>query len=93
MIYYKKKMNAETLIKKKIIDNLGLKNVEVINNSHLHKNHTHSPKTGNSHFKIIIYDKDFFKLSRVRSHQKIYDCLSEEMDSFIHALEIEIIET
>ncbi len=86
-------MNAETLIKKKIIDNLGLKNVEVVNNSHLHKNHTHSPKTGNSHFKITIYDKNFFKLSRVRSHQKIYDCLSEEMDSFIHALEIEIIET
>ena len=85
-------MNAETLIKKKIVDNLGLKNVEVVNNSHFHKNHINSPKTGNSHFKIIIYDKDFFKLSRVRSHQKIYNCLSEEMNSFIHALEIEIIE-
>ena len=38
-------MNAETLIKKKLIDYLGLKNVEVLNNSHLHKNHAHSPKT------------------------------------------------
>ena len=58
-------MNAETLIKKKLMENLGLKNVNVFNNSHLHKNHSSSPKSGNSHFKIIIYDKDFHNLSRV----------------------------
>ena len=86
-------MNAEILIKKKLMENLGLKNLEVINNSHLHKNHISSPKSGNSHFKIVIHDKDFYYLSRVQSHQKIYKCLSEEMNSFIHALEIEIIES
>ncbi len=86
-------MNAETLIKKKLMENLGLKNVNVFNNSHLHKNHSSSPKSGNSHFKIIIYDKDFNNLSRLQSHQKIYKCLSEEMNNFIHALEIEIIES
>ena len=86
-------MNAEILIKKKLMENLGLKNVDVLNNSHLHKNHISSPKSGNSHFKIVIYDKDFYYLSRVQSHQKIYKCLSEEMNSFIHALEIEIIES
>jgi len=86
-------MNAEVIIKKKLIENLGLKNVDVLNNSHLHKNHISSPKSGNSHFKIIIHDKDFHNLSRVQFHQKIYKCLSEELDSFIHALEIEIIES
>ena len=86
-------MNAEILIKKKLMEKLGLKNVDVLNNSHLHKNHISSPKSGNSHFKIIIHDKDFHNLSRVRSHQKIYKCLSEELSSFIHALEIEIIES
>ena len=54
-------MNAEVLIKKKLIENLGLKN--------------------------------FHNLSRLQFHQKIYKCLSEELDSFIHALEIEIIES
>ncbi len=86
-------MNAETLIKKKLMENLGLKNVKVFNNSNLHRNHSSSPKSGNSHFKIIIYDKDFNNLSRLQSHQKIYKCLSEEMNNFIHALEIEIIES
>ena len=86
-------MNAEILIKKKLMENLGLKNVDVLNNSNLHKNHISSPKSGNSHFKIIIHDKNFHNLSRVQFHQKIYKCLSEELDSFIHALEIEIIES
>ena len=86
-------MNAEILIKRKLMENLGLKNVDVLNNSHLHKNHISSPKSGNSHFKIVIHDKDFYNLPKVQSHQKIYKCLSEEMNSFIHALEIEIIES
>ena len=67
-------MNAEALIKKKLKENLGLKN-------------------GNSHFKIIIHDKEFHKLSRLQSHQIIYKCLSEEIDTFIHALEITIIDS
>ena len=67
-------MNAEVLIKKKLIENLGLKNVHVLNNSHLHKNHISSPKSGNSHFKIIIHDKNFHNLSRLQFHQKIYKC-------------------
>ncbi len=86
-------MNAEALIKKKLKENLGLKNVNVLNNSHLHKNHNSSPKSGNSHFKIIIHDKEFHKLSRLQSHQIIYKCLSEEIDTFIHALEITIIDS
>ena len=44
MVYYKKKMNAEILIKKKLMENLGLENVDVLNNSHLHKNHISSLK-------------------------------------------------
>ena len=86
-------MNAETLIKKKLLNNLGINDVEVINNSHLHQNHQQSPNNGTSHFKLIIKDKQLSELPKVQSHQKIYSCLSEEMKSFIHALEIEIINT
>ena len=86
-------MNAENQIKEKLLKNLGLIRVDVLNNSHLHKNHASSPNSGNSHFKIIIYDNDLAKLPRVQSHQKIYDCLSAEMRSFIHALEIQLIGT
>ena len=84
-------MNAETQIREKLLNNLGLKDVEVINNSHLHKHHTQSPNSGISHFKLVIRDKQFSELPKIKSHQKIYSCLAEEIDSFIHALEIEII--
>ena len=84
-------MNAEIQIKEKLLNNLGLKDVRVINNSHLHHSHAQSPNNGISHFKLIIRDKQLSKLSKIKSHQKIYSCLSEEMKSFIHALEIEII--
>ncbi|MBL61227.1 MAG: BolA family transcriptional regulator [Candidatus Pelagibacter sp.] len=83
-------MNAETKIKKKLLNNLGIKSVSVINNSYLHQKHRQSPKNGNSHFKIIIKDTDFNKISKIESHKKIYSCLSGEMKDYIHALEIEI---
>ena len=84
-------MNAETLIKKKLLNNLGINDVEVVNNSHLHQHHDQSPKNGNSHFKLIINDKELFMLNKIKAHQKIYSCLSSEMQNYIHALEIEII--
>lgn len=84
-------MNVETEIKKKLINNLDLEDVKVINNSHLHSKHVQSPNNGISHFKLIIKDKKLSKLSKIKSHQKIYSCLDEEMKTFIHALEIEII--
>lgn len=84
-------MNAEIEIKNKLLKELGLSSVEVINNSHLHHHHDQSPKNGNSHFKLIINDKELFMLNKIKAHQKIYSCLSSEMQSYIHALEIEII--
>ena len=84
-------MNAEIEIKNKLLKELGLSSVEVINNSHLHQHHAQSPKNGNSHFKLIINDKELFMLNKIEAHQKIYSCLSSEMQSYIHALEIEII--
>jgi len=84
-------MNAEIEIKNKLLKELGLTSVEVINNSRLHQHHAQSPKNGNSHFKLIINDKELFMLNKIKAHQKIYSCLSSEMQSYIHALEIEII--
>ena len=51
-------MNAETLIKKKLLNNLGINDVEVINNSHLHQNHQQSPNNGISHFKLITCEPE-----------------------------------
>lgn len=84
--------NLAPLIKKKLESSLGLKNIEVINNSHFHQHHVSSPKSGNSHFQLIIKKNEMQNLNRIQIHRKIYNQLQEELKQFIHSIEIQIIE-
>lgn len=65
--------------------------LKVINESHLHSNHSQSPNTGNSHFFIEIKSDLLTSISRIEGQRLIYETLSEEMNSKIHALRIKII--
>ena len=75
-------------IKEKIKTSLGLTNIEVVNNSHLHNHHSSSPKNGNSHFQIIVSSHEMKGLSRIKIHKRIYSELKAEMSDYIHSLEI-----
>jgi BolA family transcriptional regulator, general stress-responsive regulator len=50
--------NLAHAIQQILIKSLGIQDIEVINNSHLHQHHQSSPQTGNSHFKVIIKSKE-----------------------------------
>ena len=50
--------NLAHSIQQILIKSLGIQDIEVINNSHLHHHHQSSPQTGNSHFKVIIKSKE-----------------------------------
>lgn len=80
--------NFAIIIQEKIKISLGLTNVEVLNNSHLHSHHSSSPKNGNSHFQIIICSHEMKGFNRLQIHKKIYSELKEEMSNYIHSLEI-----
>ena len=80
--------NFATIIEDKIKGSLGLKKVKVVNNSHLHQHHSSSPKSGNSHFQIILSYQDMKGMSRIQIHKKIYSELKEEMNDYVHSLEI-----
>lgn len=80
--------NFAFTIKEKIKTSLGLENIEVVNNSHLHSHHSSSPKNGNSHFQITISSHEMKGLSRIQIHKKIYSELRVEMSDYIHSLEI-----
>ena len=82
--------NIAANIKEKIQNELGLLPIEVINNSHLHQHHSSSPKTGNSHFQLIISSNELKGLSRIQIHKKIYATLKQELEHTIHSLEISI---
>tara|TARA_Y100000766_G_C18599082_1_gene455714 strand:+ start:286 stop:540 length:255 start_codon:yes stop_codon:yes gene_type:complete len=66
--------------------------LEVDNESHLHKHHSQSPNSGNSHFSIKIKSKSFEGLNRLQGQRKIYDLFKEELKGSIHALNIKILD-
>ena len=64
-------------------EHLNIKNLEVINESHMHN----VPKNSEIHFKLILVSDDFLNMSLIHRHKKIYLILEQLMKK-IHALSI-----
>ena len=76
-------------IREKIVNNIKVNKIEIIDNTHIHKRHKSFNKS-KLHLKIII-ESDFLKsFSKVDSHKKIIDLLKDEIETKIHSLEIKI---
>mgnify|MGYP001239790029 CR=1 FL=1 len=76
-------------IKEKIINNIQVNKIEIIDNSHLHKKHKSFNKS-KLHLKLII-ESDYLKsFNKVDSHKKITSLLKNEIETKIHSLEIKI---
>jgi len=76
-------------IRKKINNELETQNITLIDNSRFHNKHK-SFDPSKSHIKIIIQSDDLKKMSKIEAHKKIFSILRDEMNTKIHALEIEI---
>tara|TARA_B100000963_G_C22595731_1_gene657739 strand:- start:235 stop:489 length:255 start_codon:yes stop_codon:yes gene_type:complete len=81
----------ESTIYKKLSKKFNPSYLEVENESHLHNHHPQSPKSGNSHFSITIKSKVLENLSRIDAQRKIYEVLTIEMKTGLHALRIKIL--
>ena len=75
------------IVKKKILDNKIIENVELEDKSFLHKKHiTNNPNK--FHIKLKIKSKTLQNMSRVDSNKIIFRLLDEEMKNYIHSLQI-----
>ena len=76
-------------LKEKIQNNIKLENIEIVDNSYLHKGHKFfSSEKFHLHLKIkSIYLQS---LSRVNAQKIVMKILEKELKSRIHALEISI---
>ena len=75
------------IVKKKILDNELIENVELEDKSFLHKNH----KTNNLnkfHIKLKIKSEKLKNMSRIESNKFIFRLLDKEMKNYIHSLQI-----
>ena len=77
-------------IKEKINKKINPENIILIDNSSLHIKHK-SFDPNKFHLKIIIKSKKLKNMSRIMAHKEIFSILKNEMNTKIHALEIEIL--
>ena len=76
-------------IKKKIKKNIKIEEIQVIDNSHLHKGHKFfSPER--FHLKLIIKSEYLKSLPLIKAQKQVMNILKEDFKTKIHALEINI---
>ena len=76
-------------IKEKINKKINPENIILIDSSSFHTKHK-SFDPNKLHIKIIIESKKLKKMKRIDAHKEIFSILKDEMNTKIHALEIEI---
>ena len=75
------------IIKKKIVNQFVVDSIDIEDKSFLHKNHSGN-QPGKYHLKIQIKSDQLKNLSKIESTKKIYKTLDEEMNKFIHSIQI-----
>jgi BolA protein len=75
------------IIKKKIVNDFVIENIDIEDKSFLHKNHSGN-QPGKYHIKIKITSDQLKSLNKIESTKKIYKILDEEMKNYIHSVQI-----
>ena len=75
------------IVKKKILDNKIIENVELEDKSFLHKNHKNN-NPNKFHIKLKIKSEKLKNMSRIESNKLIFSLLDKEMKDYIHSLQI-----
>ncbi len=83
-------MEIESVILKKIKDNLKPDQVQLINESHKHVGHVGHNVDGSSHFRLEVVSTAFDGLSRVERQRMVYTILKQELIDVVHALSLDL---
>jgi len=76
-----------SIIKKKLLAQIEIENIEIEDKSFLHKNHPGN-LVGKFHIKLLIQSNQLKKMSKIDSNKKIYKILDLEIKDSIHSLQI-----
>jgi BolA protein len=76
-------------IRQKLISEIEIEDVEIVDNSHKHKGHKFF-SSEKLHLKLKIKSMYLNSISRVSAQKMIMKLLSEDLKNKIHALEISI---
>ncbi len=83
-----KTLNLE--IKKKIQQKISCEEISIEDKTFLHVNHKSHNKS-KYHIKLTIKSNELKLLSKIDSNKKIYNILSNEIQNYIHSIQIQIL--
>ena len=75
------------IVKKKLETNNVIESINIEDKSFLHKNHKGN-QIGKFHLKIFIQSKELNNMSKIESNKKIYKILNNELEHYIHSIQI-----
>ncbi len=78
-------MDRRCLIEDRLREGLEALHVDVVDESHLHAGHAGAAE-GGGHFRVTVVSPRFEGLSAVEAQRLVYQTLSGQMGSEIHAL-------
>ena len=82
--------NMEERIRSIIEAGLSPQKLTIDNRSHLHQGHGGDNGTGQTHFQLIVEDKNLRQLSRIDRERKINSLLKPLFAEGLHALQIKV---
>lgn len=75
------------LIRERLTAALAPSEIEVLDESHLHKGHA-GARDGKGHFRVRIVSDKFAGLRPLERHRLVYDAVGDLMQTDIHALAV-----
>ena len=78
------------IVKKKLQSQILIEDIIIEDKSFLHKNHPGNQKD-KFHLKITIKSNSLKKMKRIESNKKVYKIIGDELQKFIHSIQILII--
>ena len=78
------------IVKKKLQNQINIESIKIEDKSFLHKNHPGNQKD-KFHIKITLESSDLKKLNKIESNKRIYKVLEQELNKFIHSIQILIL--
>jgi BolA protein len=75
------------IVKEKLESQISVENIKIEDKSFLHKGHKNNDES-KFHLKITLASLELSQMSKIDSNRKIYKILDEEIDKYIHSLQI-----
>ncbi len=75
------------IVKKKLLDKITIESIKIEDKTFLHKTHPGNQQ-GKFHLKLTIVSNELKNISKIERNRKIYKIIENELDKYIHSIQI-----